>query len=109
MIIYRTTATGEECKEKIVKTITIFPPGAPPGIFPNPVTSELLLQLRQNHESLQVFVYDMNGRELFHQTTSGQMGQILRFSTESFAEGVYTAKIISGQDQWVRRFIKIDQ
>ncbi|MBK9982049.1 MAG: PKD domain-containing protein [Saprospiraceae bacterium] len=110
MIVYRTTATGEECKEKFLKTITIFPPGAPPGIFPNPVTNELLLQLRQNHSELQVIVYDMGGRELINQVTSGgHIGQILRFPTESFAEGVYTAKIVSGQEQWVRRFIKIDQ
>ncbi|MEP6645609.1 MAG: T9SS type A sorting domain-containing protein, partial [Saprospiraceae bacterium] len=109
MIVYRTTATGEECKEKIVTTVSIFPPGAPPTLFPNPVTNELLVQLRQNHPSIQVIVYDMGGRELINQITSGERGQILRFPTESFAEGVYTAKIISGQEQWVRRFIKINQ
>ncbi len=109
MIVYRTTATGEECKEKIVKTVTIFPPGAPPAIFPNPVNNELLLQLRQTHPSIRVIIYDMAGRELLDQTSSGEIGQILRFPTQSFAEGVYTLEIISGPDHWIRRFIKINQ
>ncbi|HZV70776.1 MAG TPA: PKD domain-containing protein [Saprospiraceae bacterium] len=109
MIVYRTTATGEECKEKILKTVVIFPPGAPPILFPNPVSSEILLKLRQNHPDLHVIVYDMDGRELINQVTSGDAGQILRFPTESFAEGIYTVKIVSGSAQWIMRFIKLNE
>jgi hypothetical protein len=108
MIVYRTTATGEICKEKFTKQVTIFPPGAPPGLFPNPVSNEFLLQLRQNHTEIRVIVYDMAGKVLIDQKTAGEAGQILRFHTESFTKGLYTAKIITLEGQWVFRFIKME-
>ncbi|MBK9105501.1 MAG: PKD domain-containing protein [Saprospiraceae bacterium] len=106
MIVYRSTPT-EECKLKIQKQVTIFPPGAPPIIYPNPTGSDLHLQLRQDHPTLRVEVYDMSGRELMDITTHGEKGEILNLPVGSFTEGIYTMRITSADNQWIRRFMKI--
>lgn len=107
MIVYRSTPT-EECKLKIQKQITIFPPGAPPGLYPNPVGEELLIQLRQDHPSIRIEIFDMGGRELLDVTTQGARGQIIHLPVGAFAEGIYTARITSAEEQWIRRFMKIE-
>jgi hypothetical protein len=106
MTVYRSTPT-EECKLKIQKQITIFPPGAPPNIYPNPTGSDLFLQLQQDHPSIRIEIFDMNGRELLDVTTKGDRGQILNLPVGSFTEGIYTARITSDGNQWIRRFMKI--
>ncbi len=106
MIVYRNTPT-EECKLKVQKQVTIFPPGAPPILFPNPSTNELYLQLRQDHPSLRVMVFDMSGMELLDITTQGEAGQIINIPIGSFTEGVYTARLTTTENQWIRRFMKI--
>ncbi len=105
MIVYRSTPT-EECKLKIQKQITIFPPGAPPGLYPNPVSEELLIQLRQDHPSIRIEIFDMGGRELLDVITHGERGQIITLPVGSFAEGIYIARITAAENQWIRRFMK---
>jgi hypothetical protein len=106
MTVYRTTPT-EECKLKVQKQITIFPPGAPPALFPNPAGGELYLQLRQDHQSLRVEIFDMSGKELLDETTQGEAGQIIKLPIEAFTEGLYTMRITAAENQWIRRFLKI--
>ncbi len=106
MIVYRTTPT-ETCKHKIQKQVTLFPPGAPPGIFPNPAGDVLFVQLRQVHPSIRIEIFDLSGKELLDVTTEGVAGQIINLPVDSFAGGLYTARITSGENQWIRRFIKI--
>ncbi len=106
MIVYRTTATGE-CKLKVQKQITIFPPGAPPAIYPNPTGETLYLQLRQTHPSIRIIIYDLKGMEVLDVITEGEAGEIINLPVGSFTEGLYTARILSGDDQWIRRFMKL--
>ncbi|MBK8830717.1 MAG: PKD domain-containing protein [Saprospiraceae bacterium] len=106
MTVYRSTPT-EECKLKIQKQITIFPPGAPPSLYPNPAGSELFVQLRQDHPSIRIEIFDMGGRQLLDVTSNGERGQIINLPVGAFAEGIYTARITSAGDQWIRRFMKI--
>ena len=102
----RSTPT-EECKLKVQKQITIFPPEAPPFLYPNPAGSELFVQLRQDHPSIRIEIFDMGGRKLLDVTSNGERGQIINLPVGAFAEGIYTARITSAADQWIRRFMKI--
>jgi hypothetical protein len=78
------------------------------SLVPNPVRNQLQVNIASNvDKDVQVFIYDITGTLMKTTSTYIQKGYstIKLSGFESWARGVYTVKVVSGQDLFVERML----
>lgn len=72
-------------------------------IYPNPVTSELTIELSSNTGS-DIMIYDATGKLVFRQNE--MTGTIIRIGVNDLSTGLYTLRVTNKGGTTVRRFVK---
>lgn len=69
------------------------------GIFPNPATENIYIQLKNEREADLISVYDLHGRLILSQENSTTL------SVASLVEGMYFVEVQSGNSRGVKRIV----
>ena len=82
-------------------------PGNPVGIYPNPATTRLTVNMHQANTSSkgQVLIYDMKGRLLYSKT--GIESNLINIDVSKFATGFYILKYVSNTTVGQEKFLKL--
>ncbi len=63
------------------------------SVYPNPANEQIAIAGFNNTSNAQVMLFDLSGKLIYNQSHSGNGTAIL--STEAFADGIYTLRIVS--------------
>jgi Secretion system C-terminal sorting domain len=105
VLFYRLKMVDTNGKFKFSKVQTVERgKGLSVSIFPNPVSSELTIDLSSELKNPYVEVFDVLGRSVFAQNTEG--GKILTINTLSWVKGIHFLRITDGQKVFQEKILK---
>ncbi|MGG7666989.1 SdrD B-like domain-containing protein [Dyadobacter sp. BHUBP1] len=76
-------------------------------VYPNPVSKNLIVNLRSTSDQAEVVIADLNGREVARQSSRSHNGlHLVVLRVAELAAGSYTATILAGGKAWSKVIVK---
>ncbi|HUH36296.1 MAG TPA: T9SS type A sorting domain-containing protein [Moheibacter sp.] len=75
-------------------------------IYPNPSTGELNIQLSEKVKQLEVNVFDLTGRKVFHQKETATIQNTAKYNLEQLPSGTYIIQVKANQKLSAMKWIK---
>lgn len=74
------------------------------GIYPNPASSTINLELPKNMQAGQIIVFDILGKQIYSQNFESNNNNSINIL--NWSSGSYLLKVVSGENSQTKRFIK---
>jgi hypothetical protein len=74
------------------------------SLYPNPTSNKATLSIKGLNEKAEVFIYDIQGRELLRKEISAGE-KTIELNVKDFSKGVYNVRIINSNNNITKKLI----